>query len=511
MLIYTKKETVTVEQNAMTSGISQQRLMENAGSSVAREIRNRFELNGLRVTVLCGNGNNGGDGFVAARRLFQDGADVKLVMMSGAPVSEASETAYGYIQGIGLPVFNATDLDSCERLIADSDVVIDAIYGFGYHGELPETVSKITRIVNKSEAFVVSVDIPSGAECDGGICAEHSVKAQLTVTFVAHKPCHVLYPSVKNCGQIVLADIGIPKGAYITPTIQMVDEAWAKAILPRRAPDGFKGTFGTLSAVCGSYGMCGAAEFAAKSAMKSGVGLVKLSVSDSVYKILAARVPEAVYKVCTPDGQNDLDCFSVARVIKSIGSSDCLLFGCGCGDSDTTYQLLENIVGASKIPVVLDADGINALSRNIDILRSADCDVVLTPHYGEMARLCGITVPQLMTDRLGYGSRLADQYGVAVVMKGARTLIFLPDGRIFVNLNGNSGMGTAGSGDMLAGLISGLICQGAAVGDAAVAGVYIHAMCGDIAALEKTEYSMTVTDMIDSIHTAFAKLTCGDD
>lgn len=510
MLIYTKQQTVTVEQNAMNTSISQQRLMENAGSSVAKEVRNRFNAAGLKVTVLCGNGNNGGDGFVAARRLYQEGALVSVVLMCGQPISDASKEAYKFVQGLELPVYDC-DSYNFDGVLSDSDVIIDAVYGFGFHGQLPPSVSRVIRLANQSKAYKVSVDIPSGVECDSAICAEDAFVADLTVTFIAYKPCHILYPALNNCGQVILADIGVPKNAHIKPSLQVIDELQVKACLPPRTPDGHKGSFGILHTICGSYGMCGAAEFAARSAMRSGVGLVRMSVSDSVYKILATRMPEPVYHVCTQKGTDDLDIASVRDIIGQINKAQCILLGCGSGNNDVTYSLLDNVIESAKIPVVIDADGINALSRNIDILRKADCDVVLTPHYGEMARLCGITVAELMADRLGYGQRVADEFGVTVVLKGARTLVFSPDGQIYVNLNGNNGMATAGSGDMLAGIIAGLICQGTPADEAARAGVYIHALSGDITAEINTPYSMTVTDMIANLPKAFAKLILGDD
>ena len=512
MLIYTKKETVLVEQKAMELGISQQRLMENAGSSVAKEIRDRFDCNGLKVTILCGNGNNGGDGFVAARRLYQDGAEVSVILTDGIPKSDAAKENFQFVNGLEIPVYDGVDnFDLCSNLLLNCDVIVDAIYGFGFHGALPTRVARLTKLANISKAFTVSVDLPSGTDCDGAICTENTIKADLTVTFISMKPCHTLYPAIKNCGQIKVVDIGVPKDAYIEPTIHAVTEDFVKDLIPIREADGHKGTFGTLQSVCGSYGMCGAAEFSAKAAMKSGAGLVRMSVSDSVYKILSTRMAEPVYSICTQRGEDNLNLQSVRQVLKDIKKADCVLVGCGSGNTSTTYALLENIIESARIPVIIDADGINALSQNIDILRNANCEIVLTPHYGEMARLCGITVEQLMSDRIGLGKKLASDYGVVLVLKGANTLVFSPDGRIYVNQNGNNGMATAGSGDMLAGIIAGLVCQGTLVFDGAVAGVYIHALSGDITAKHMTSYSMTVTDMLENLHLAFAKLTVGDD
>ncbi len=507
MLIYSKQDTIQTEQAAMLAGISQQRLMENAGSSVAKAIRTRFNCESLKVVVLCGNGNNGGDGFVAARRLHQDGARVTVILTDGKPASDVSSDMLQYVVGMGLPIIDAQyETERSKSCILGADVVIDSMYGFGFRGQFNDTVSKIAAATNQSKAFVVSVDVPSGVVCDSGACAVNAIIADLTVTFIAHKLCHVIYPSANNCGEVLLADIGIPSDKYVKPSYNVIDKVVAQKLLPMRPIDGHKGTFGTVHAVCGSYGMCGAAEFAANAALKSGAGLVKMSVSDGVYRVLASRMPEAVYDVCTPIGQPNLDFSCARRILKTAKKSDSVLIGCGCGNNEDVFGILETVVCNVNCPVVIDADGINALSRNIDLLRNADCEIVLTPHYGEMARLCGVSIEQLMSDRLHYGSMIADTYGVVVVLKGARTLIFAPDGEIFVNLNCNDGMATAGSGDMLAGIIASLLAQGVSATDAAKAGVYIHGFCGDITAEKLSKRSMTVTDMLNNLHEAFSQL-----
>ncbi len=512
MFIYTKKEVVTVEQKAIASGISQQRLMENAGSSVAKEIRNRFQVNGLKVVLLCGSGNNGGDGFVAARRLFQDGAQVAVVLTDCLPTGDAAVDAYNFAKGLDIPVYFAEqNFDICSKLILACDVVVDAIYGFGFHGKLNPSVARLTKLANMSKAYKVSVDLPSGTDCDTATCDENAICADLTVTFVAYKLCHLMHPALNNCGKVILADIGIPKDAYIAPTINVIDDTLVRSLIPERKADGHKGTFGTLHCVCGSYGMIGAAEFAARAAMKSGVGLVKMSVSDGVYKLLAARLPEPVYNVCTLQDQVQLDLTSVRPILKASSKADALLFGCGSGSDNIVVGLLQNLIDKVDIPMIIDADGINALAKNIDILRNAKCDIILTPHYGEMARLCGVSVGDVISNRFQYGQRIATEYGVTLVLKGAQTLVFAPDGQIYVNLTGNDGMATAGSGDMLAGIISSFVCQGVPSYEAALAGVFIHALCGDITASNMTAYSMTVSDMLNHLHLAFAKLIGGDD
>ncbi len=505
MIIYLKEQTIAVENAAMEGGISQQRLMENAGSAVAKVVRDNYGCQDVKVCVICGNGNNGGDGYVAARRLAKDGADVSVIIFNGLPNSQAAYSMYSFVAELGLPIIDANDdMEKCLVNIIDADVIVDAAYGFGFHGELPPVLAEIFDTVSKSRGARVAIDVPSGIECDSGIVAKHAVHADLTVTFISHKVCHVLYPSAAYCGNIILADIGIPDSCYLRSRIGIIGDEYVKGVLPSRPDDGHKGTFGTVYTVCGSYGMCGAAAIAATAAMRSGAGLVKMAVSKPMYTILGVKLNEPVFDICTDEASLSAAC--AVRISMQVAKADSVLIGCGCGDTEDTQKLLQSVISAARCPVVIDADGINSLARNIDILRNADCELVLTPHLGEMARLCGITVEELMSNRIGYGEYIAMTYGVTVVMKDANTLVFSPDGCVYVNTAGNSGMATAGSGDMLAGIIASLLAQGVSAIEAARAGVYIHAVSGDITASKLGKRSMIAGDMLESLPAAFLKL-----
>ncbi len=505
MIIYLKEQTVAVENAAMDVGISQQRLMENAGSAVAKVVRDNYGCQGIKVCVICGSGNNGGDGYVAARRLSKDGADVTVITFNGLPSGHAAYSMYSFVAELGVPVIDAND-DITRAIISvtDADVIVDAAYGFGFHGEMPTVLAELMDAVSKSGGAKVAVDVPSGVECDSGLVAEHTAHFDITVTFISHKVCHVIYPSAAYCGRIVLTDIGIPQSCYLRSRIGVIGDEYVKGVLPLRPDDGHKGTFGTVYTVCGSYGMCGAAAIAATSAMRSGAGLVRMAVSGPMYSILGVKLNEPVFDICTDSSSLTADC--AVRICMSVTEADSILIGCGSGNTDDTQKLLQSVISASRCPVVIDADGINSLARNIDILRNADCELVLTPHIGEMARLCGVTVGELMTNRIGYGEYIAMTYGVTVVMKDANTLVFSPDGCVYVNTAGNSGMATAGSGDMLAGIIVSLLAQGMSSTEAARAGVYIHAIAGDITAAEIGKRSMTVSDMLANLPKAFLKL-----
>ncbi len=509
MVVYLKEQTVAVENAAMESGISQQRLMENAGSAVAKVIRDNYGCQGIKVCLICGSGNNGGDGYVAARRLAKDGADVSVITFNGLPNGQAAYGMYSFVAELGLTVTDANeDMERCLVDIADADVIVDAAYGFGFHGQMPAVLAELFDTVSKARGAKVAVDVPSGIECDSGLVCEHTAQADITVTFISHKVCHVLYPSAAYCGKVILTDIGIPHSCYLRSRIGVIGDDYVKGALPPRLEWGHKGTFGKIYTVCGSYGMCGAAAISAISAMRSGVGLVKMAVSEPMYKILGVKLNEPVFDICTQNQNLTADC--AVHICTQVAMADSVLFGCGSGNTDDTYKLLQSVIAAAHCPVVIDADGINSLARNIDILRNADCELVLTPHIAEMARLCSVTVDELMSNRIGYGEYIAMTYGVTLVMKDANTLVFSPDGCVYINTAGNSGMATAGSGDMLSGIIAALLAQGVAANDAARVGVYIHALSGDITAEKLGKRSMTVSDMLDNLSAAFLKLEDGE-
>lgn len=506
MMIYDKEKTVATENNAMKCGISQDRLMENAGSTVARVMRDSIiDVHSKHVVVVCGRGNNGGDGFVVARKLYQDGANVEVILAQGKPKSDAADKMMQFASDMGVPIIDyEINPVECREIIESADVVVDALFGFGFHGEVSGVPAEIIDIINNSGTTVYSVDIPSGAVCDSGIVSKHTVKADTTVTFISYKVCHVLYPSADYCGKVVRTDIGIPQSCYVPFSFSTTEFDYIKSVVPKRKEDSHKGSYGKALFVCGSYGMTGAAEISLNAAMHSGLGLAYAAVSDKVYEILAAKLTEPVFRVFPQcNGRYDLSECDANRIGRLCEDMNAVLFGCGCGKGKAVGAILESILGAAKCPVVIDADGINALAANIDLLRNAVSEIVLTPHYGEMARLCNTTVDEIMNDRIRYGTQLATDYGVVLVLKGAHTLVFSPDGSVFANMNGNDGMATAGTGDMLAGIITSLLAQGVNTLDAARLGVFIHGLCGDITADEKSRYSMTVTDMLDSLYKVF--------
>lgn len=495
MIIYNSKQVLAVENNAIAAGITQDRLMENAGSAVAKAICDRYDAQNLKVTVLCGKGNNGGDGFVVARKLLQAGAKVIVVLAEGEIKSDCAKSMFDYLSPLGIRVVQGDDISTVESAVKASNLVVDAVYGIGFKGELKPQIRILFSLIEKYNVETVAIDVPSGVDCDTASADTSAIKADLTVTFFQKKLCHVLYPAYKNCGRTILVDIGTPEDAYVESSVGMMSDDYYKRIMPKRAPDGHKGSFGTLGVICGSYGMIGAATIAAESAMKSGVGIVQMAVSRSMYPILAARLVEPVFKIYADNDAQGLNGLSADDVIADFERCNALLIGCGCGRTTDTFDLVKTVLTNTDKPIVIDADGLNVLADNdgLDLIRSK---TVLTPHCAEMARLCNTDVSHIKSDKLYYGNKLACEHDCTVVLKDASTLVFSPDGRVIAFTGGNDGMATAGSGDMLAGIIASFTAQGVDTFDAAILGVHIHSKCGETTANKLSKRSMTTTDMI---------------
>lgn len=468
------------EKNAVNSGaFSFRELMQTAGTLAAKTISEKYGCENKRITVICGNGNNGGDGCVAALWLYEHGAKVKTVFPYGKPVTENAEYFYNKISHI-----ETTDnFDNC-------DIIVDAMFGIGLNRELDDTAKSIINSANSSSAIRVAIDIPSGVESDSGKISGAAFLADLTVTFIALKPCFVLPCGFNYCGEVIVCDIGVKPVSYSFLT----NEA---PILPKRPRNSHKGTYGTALLFCGSYGMAGAAILSAKAALRSGVGIVKSVICKSIYPILSVAVPEAV---CLPVNDSESGTLpSDIDIEKITENTNAVLFGCGVAQSPQTEKLLENIICNSKIPIVIDADGINLLSHRIELLEKSKAPIILTPHPKEMSRLCGFLVAEIEADRLNTASNFARKHNCILVLKGAYTVIAEPDGCVTVNTNGNSGMATAGSGDVLAGILVSLLSQGLSPSFCAKSAVYLHGEAGDKAAKRRNERSMIASDIIEEL------------
>lgn len=480
MTVLTKTLIKRSEEDAVQSGaFSYEQLMLNAGTTAARIIDSRYAASGKKITVVCGNGNNGGDGFVAAAELKRLGADVSVMLPLGEPKTETARLYYSKIGDI--PVVGSAD--------ENADIIIDAIFGIGLDREVTGKAAQIIKDINSKDAVRVSLDIPSGVFCDSGFVGGAAVEADLTVTFIALKPCFFLPDGLDYCGEVVTADIGVKPTAYDYLTIE-------PPVFKKRRRNSHKGTYGTALNICGSYGMAGAAVLSARAALRSGVGILKAVIPESIYQAFTACTPECV---CVPvkQGKDGSPDSGDGRIYSALGNADAVLIGCGLKDTEDTLKITKNILGSVTVPTVIDADGINAVSRSIDILRECNAPVIITPHPGEMARLCGISVKEVESDRIGCAVSFAKKYGCTVVLKGACTVVASADGEVFFNTTGNAGMATGGSGDVLSGILVSLLAQRIPPLDAAKAAVCLHGAAGDKAAERRSLHAMLPSDIIE--------------
>ncbi len=506
MYVLTAFDMRAAEDEAFCRGILPLRLMENAGASFVKTLRNKINVENKNIVVLVGNGNNGGDGYVIARKLREYGAHVHIIKAFGGNMSDSCAKMAAKAVEIGLsPVSFGLDREYSVSLINKSDIIIDALFGIGFLREADSFTTEIFELINNSSAFVASVDIPSGIFADSAKPIGAAVRANLTIALGAYKFAHILPPASELCSEVVCCPIGLPEDA-IKPSqhyCETIEKTDVSQNIPHRAKNSHKGSFGPAVFVCGSYNMTGAAVLAVRAATRSGASLTKLVSPISAYPLLAPSLIETVHVPVCETSRGTVAVQALSDILTVSDSAKAMCIGCGMGRNRSTDELIHELVKNVKCPIVLDADGINAIAQRIDIMEHREYPFVITPHPAEMARLWQTDAKAVNADRIGFAKRSAERFGCTVVLKGANTIVATKSGKVFVNMNGNAGMATAGSGDMLAGIITALICQGLSPDSAAACGVYIHAAAGDIAKDNFSEISMTVSDMIDSLPEVF--------
>ena len=510
MKILTKQQIKNIEQNAATRGLEYIRMMENAGSAAAKRIGDSYPVRGARAVVLCGKGNNGGDGFVVARKLHDAGASVTILLAEGLPATEEAKQMYSRANNKIKHVLDQSGSQKQrEQAILSADLVVDAVHGTGFHGELGEETLKLFEMVNRSQAVRIALDLPSGVECDTGRYASGSFIADYTLSFIALKPSHVLNPSRRLCGEVETLAIGISETVLDMEKTEMflLDQELVSEQFEPRACDGNKGTYGRPLLICGSAGMAGAAKLSALGALRSGAGVVRLAVTKALYYGgLAASLTEPVFTLlpATEEGCIAKDAYPAIK--KLLPRATACLIGPGMGENEDTTALVSQLVQNSEIPLVIDADGINCLSSDIEILKTAKAPVIVTPHPGEMARMTGLKIEEIQADRIQAARTLAEKANVIVVLKGEGTVIALPDGGAYINTSGNPGMATGGSGDVLSGMIVSFLGQGFTPAMAAACAVYLHGKAGDRAAARLSQHAMLPSDLLRDLCGVFLEL-----
>ncbi len=484
-----------LERTAITEyGVPSILLMENAASGfVSALLKEVPEVIKKTICVVCGKGNNGGDGFAIARMLHNLGADVSCVSLFDAtslPVD--AKTNYEIVKTMGIPFINVED---CK----EKDILIDAIFGTGFHGEAEGLPKMAIDVINESPAFVASVDVPSGVSADTGAASTSSVFADLCVTFSVIKPGHLLFPGKEHVKKLVKTDISIPRAVIndLDAGYDIIDKS-VYGRIPVRIQNSHKGSFGKALAFVGSKGMSGAAVLSSSAILKSGAGMVTAAIPETIFEPVAKQVA-AVMTLILPCKESTVSPSSKDVILEKMNSQDVLLMGCGIGSSGKAAEIIRYVLLNNDKPTVLDADGLNALKDNADLLKEVSAELVLTPHVMEFSRLSGFSVDEIKMRPVELAKKFATEYGVTLVLKDAVTIVATKEGKIYISSVSNSGMATAGSGDVLAGIITGLLAQGASPEDAAVSAVYLHLATGELAKRDSGEYGMTAEDILKNV------------
>ena len=478
-------------------------LMENASQAVYRRAASYLYKNHERkVLILVGKGNNGGDGLAVARLLKQRNFDVTIGF-----VGEISQTTgdallqLEIVKKLDIPIV-CGDWEQLTREIQQAPFIVDGLLGTGLTGEVREPIRSIIREINRSNAYVISIDIPSGIDSDTGRICGVAVRANETVTFALPKRGLILDPGAERAGKVTIADISIPEQVLRTIPIkcETLDKAEAAKLLPIREKRSNKGTYGRLFMLAGSPYMTGAAVLCAKSAYRSGAGLVYACAGEEVRTVIKQALPEAVLVPFVKQLEGvelpDLD----------LASMDAVVAGPGLGRSKEAEQRFFNLIQKVSCPMVLDADGLNLMAENPSFWQDLDGLPVITPHPGEMSRLTGISVEDILQNTVKAAMDFSKERQVITVLKDSSTVVTHPDGRIYINQTGNPAMAKAGSGDVLSGVIGGLLAQGLDSYQAAVLGVYIHGLAGDLAAEKLGQYGGLASQLSDYLALAFRSL-----
>jgi NAD(P)H-hydrate epimerase len=485
-------------------------LMENAGRGVVEAIEQRFApLRGSACAlVLAGKGNNGGDGYVVARLLHDRGWRVRTVVLAerAAIAGDAKITLAALERCGGTVQFVTTEaaLNSLLDAARDAGLVVDALFGTG----LAKSVSGLAAVaidwINGQTAPVVAVDIPSGVDASTGRILGCAVAAALTVSFALAKIGHASFPGAACTGELVVADIGLPRivTEQAAADCRLIDAAEAKRLLPERSREGHKGTFGHLLVVAGSAGKCGAAVLATEAGLRSGAGLVTLACPHAIQPIVASRLTEAM-TAAQAEVNGELSMQALDTLLELVAQRQALALGPGLGLGEEAAALVRRLVRDSDRPLVIDADAITALGDHLHVLeRRHDCQTVLTPHPGEMQRLTGLTVAQIQADRFNVAREFAMTHKVALVLKGAASVVAAPDGRVSLNSSGHAGMASGGMGDVLTGIVGSLLAQGLDAFAAATLGVYLHGLAADRLLQRFGDAGLLAGDVVDELPAA---------
>lgn len=503
MKVLTADEMRRAEEDCARLGVTTDMLMDNAGQAVADEVgRILCGVNNRQIVLLVGPGNNGGDGLVAARHLHDHGAQITLFLLGTRAEDDAN-----------LKLIRKRDIQSYKDLgrlgevLSSADAVIDALFGTGrsrpLEGDFRKALDEVARArERRPELRVIALDLPSGLDADSGACDPACLFTDDTITLGFPKPGLYNSPGAGKAGCITTVDIGIPAHLAQAAKTELLTEDWARKALPSRPIDANKGSFGRVLVVAGSTNYIGAAYLACSGAMRVGAGLVTLATAKSLQPILASKLTETTYLPLPESGPGVLSDEAASLIISEMKNYQTLLLGCGLGQSQPAMNLVSSILFQSREAPpspVIDADAVNTLAKTPEWWHTLTIDAILTPHPGEMSRLTGMPVPEIQADRIGTAKRTATEWQKTVILKGAYTVVTAPDGRCRINPLANPGLASAGTGDVLAGVVAGLVAQGLSLFDAASLGVWLHAQAGEAVKADMGDAGMVAGDLLPAL------------
>jgi len=493
------------------------RLMERAGEQLLAALRACLgTLDGKRIVIAAGKGNNGGDGLVLARLLRQHPCAVETYLaVDGSTLRGLAEEQWQRLrQDGGPPSCQCLDragwtLDQFRKAAAGADLIVDALLGTGLTAPVEGAYAEMIEAINCAGAPVLAVDLPSGINADTGAVMGVAVQAAVTVTFALPKLGLLLHPGAARAGRVIISDIGIPQAAVdqLALTVEQITPGSIRRTLRPRSPQQHKGDFGHLLVIAGSEGKMGAAAMSALGALRAGTGLVTVAVPRSQNPVIQALVMEAMSAPMVETTDHTLAEASLPALLQLAAGKRAVALGPGLSLHPETQALIQALIPQLTCPVVIDADGLNAIAGRETATTARQAPTVLTPHPGEMARLLGCTADRVEADRPAAAREAARRYRAWIVLKGAHTLLADPDGRLWINTTGNPGMATGGTGDVLTGVLGGLLAQSISLPDAATAAVYLHGLAGDLAAREIGETSLIAGDLLTFLPAAFRQ-TC---
>ncbi len=511
MKIVSKEEMKALEiENSTKYGVDEWLMMEHAAMALFLAVEDEMgNLNGKRILILAGKGNNGGDAMACVRNFLEAGAEVQVLLTMGEPKSKLAQKHLSILRKFGVPIdkYENSKLDVIKVMVQNADVVVDGMLGTGASQLVSDDLAALMRIVNEYSTYTVSVDIPSGIESNTGKVLSESVIADMTVTFGMLKRGLLFYPARERCGKVKLGKIGLP--SFLLDELDLKGELITaqdvKNLLPKRLAFSHKGTFGRVAIIAGSSKYTGAPVLTVSGALRVGAGLVTVGVPSPYNTVVTSALPEAI-SFPLPATQDGFLAVQARQNIESLlEKADVLAIGPGLGTNFETAEVVKWLISTFDIPIILDADALNLIAKFVDNLKFSE-NMAITPHPGEFSRLTSKSVKEILSNPVKYAVEFATQKGVNVLLKGATTVIATPNGRYFLNVTGNSGLASGGSGDVLTGMIAGFIAQGVKVENALKVAAYVHGRCAEMYAKENDEASFIPQDLVDTIPQALKEL-----